>query len=384
MTSRTPLLVVSAVLFASLLPATSQAQQQQTYHKPMAPIGPTSDAQCRSLEADWSYVCKQISDAHQQCLDSYNGSNVKGAGECSRAPCLSLHTQMTTCGGEERSQMVSACYAQVRAHREREADFQRMQQAAIQAQQEAERQRRERFEAEAAKSSMEADAARQRAEAYRRAAMNARRNSRMDAGQRSAIDDLRDRAESAADRAKASLDRLHASYEALDFSAVREAGRELLINEGKAALMEGLSYSDRYAFIPETIDLYEGFADKVQTVVNGGSYVLDRIAGRTTFEQDWNAGLDLLEKGAEWAGSIPRFRFPGLHVANATGGIRDGFTVALDRLDQALQAFMEGRPFDPGNLEGDVMRAIMRRVTPWDTVERIDSGRSAIFNFFKQ
>jgi hypothetical protein len=179
----------------------SAAEQQQVYHKPMAPIGPTSEAQCQALEADWSAVCQRITDTHQQCLDANKNPSIPGANGCSKAPCLSLHQQMDGCGGAERRDAVSSCYASVRAHKTREAEFKAAQDAALRAQQEAERQRRERFAADAAKANMEADLARRRAEEYRR---QTRRPSSirpdLDGRQASIVGDLRSEAERAAAR----------------------------------------------------------------------------------------------------------------------------------------------------------------------------------------
>ena len=146
-------------------------QQQPPYsqfHKPMAPIGPTSAAQCDALESEWAALCTRITDTHQQCLDASTNPNIKGAGACSKAPCLSLHIQMDECNGAERRQAVAACRAAVKVHTDREAEFKRMQDAAIRAQQQMERERRERFKAEAAKSNLEAERQRRVAEEYRR------------------------------------------------------------------------------------------------------------------------------------------------------------------------------------------------------------------------
>jgi len=177
------------------------AQQQSTFHKPMAPIGPTSDAQCQALEAEWSAVCGRINAAHQQCLDANADSRIPGAGNCSKAPCLALHKENDSCGGAERSNAVSACRASVRAHNEREAAFRAAQEAAVRAQQEAERARRERMAAEAARYRAEENAARRRREEYLRKTPRSGGRPDLDRRQASLVADLR----SEADRKAAKL-----------------------------------------------------------------------------------------------------------------------------------------------------------------------------------
>jgi hypothetical protein len=176
-------------------------QQQSTFHKPMAPIGPTSEAQCQALEGEWSAVCGRISAAHQQCLDANADSKIPGAGNCSKAPCLALHKENDSCGGAERSNAVSACRASVRAHQEREAAFRAAQEAAVRAQQEAERARRERMAAEAARYRAEENAARRRREEYLRNTPRSGGRPDLDRRQASLVADLR----SEADRKAASL-----------------------------------------------------------------------------------------------------------------------------------------------------------------------------------
>jgi hypothetical protein len=168
--------LVAAVVVATMIVsgrsaiASGEPQQPQysQFHKPMSPIGPTSEAQCSALAAEWTALCTRISNTHQQCLDANTNTNIKGAGACSKAPCLSLHMQMDECNGAERQQAVAACRAAVKVHTDREAEFKRMQEAHIRAQQQAERERRERLKAEADKYTMEADRQRQIADAYRR------------------------------------------------------------------------------------------------------------------------------------------------------------------------------------------------------------------------
>jgi hypothetical protein len=95
---------IVAIVASCGLDTAEAGQQQSTYHKPMAPIGPTSDAQCQALEAEWSSVCEQISAAHQQCLDANTDPAIKRAGACDKAPCLALHIENESCGGAERTQ----------------------------------------------------------------------------------------------------------------------------------------------------------------------------------------------------------------------------------------------------------------------------------------
>jgi hypothetical protein len=176
-------------------------QQQPTFHKPMAPIGPTSDAQCQALQNEWGAVCQRISDAHQQCLDANADPRIKGAGKCDKAPCLALHVENESCGGAERTNAVNACWASVRAHHDREAQFKAAQEAVLRAQQEAERERKSRLAADAAKSRMEEDAARRRKADYVRNTPKPGANRPgLDRRQASLLADLRNEAERNASR----------------------------------------------------------------------------------------------------------------------------------------------------------------------------------------
>jgi len=187
---------IVAIVASCGLDTAEAGQQQSTYHKPMAPIGPTSDAQCQALEAEWSSVCEQISAAHQQCLDANTDPAIKRAGACDKAPCLALHIENESCGGAERTSAVSACWTAVRAHQDREAEFKAAQQAALRAEQEAERQRKARIAAETDKSRMEADAARRRKEEYlHKTPRTGAIRSGLDGGQASLVADLRTDAE---------------------------------------------------------------------------------------------------------------------------------------------------------------------------------------------
>jgi len=169
--------------------------QQSTYHKPMAPIGPTSEAQCQALEAEWTAVCQRISTAHQQCLDANADPKIPRAGSCDKAPCLALHKENDSCGGAERSNALSACRASVRAHQERETAFRAAQQAALRAQQEAERAHRERLAAEAARYRAEENAARRRRDEYLRNTPRTSGRPDLDRRQTSLVSDLRSEAD---------------------------------------------------------------------------------------------------------------------------------------------------------------------------------------------
>jgi len=205
---------VATMLVSGRIAIAAGGQQQPQYsqfHKPMAPIGPTSEAQCAALESEWTALCTRISDTHQQCLDANTNPNVKGAGACSKAPCLSLHVQMDECNGGERRQAVAACRAAVKVHTDREAEFRRMREAEIRAQQQAEHERRERLKAEADKYNMEADRQRQVAQAYRRSTTKGPGRTEMSAHQAATLAALQQRAEAAAreNRRAISLPRTH-------------------------------------------------------------------------------------------------------------------------------------------------------------------------------
>jgi len=205
---------VATMIVSGRIAMAAGGQQQPQYsqfHKPMAPIGPTSEAQCAALESEWTALCTRISDTHQQCLDANTNPNVKGAGACSKAPCLSLHIEMDGCNGAERRQAVDACRAAVKVHTDREAEFRRMQEAEIRAQQQAERERRERFKAEADKYNMEADRQRRVAEAYRRSTTKGPVRTEMSDRQAAMLAALQQRAEAAAreNRRAISLPRAH-------------------------------------------------------------------------------------------------------------------------------------------------------------------------------
>jgi len=215
---RTFTLAAAIAVATMLVPGTGahaaggqQQAQYSQFHKPMAPIGPTSEAQCSALESEWTALCTRITDTHQQCLDANTNPNVKRAGACSKAPCLSLHMQMEECNGAERRQAVAACRAAVKVYTDREAEFKRMQEAAIRAQQQAERERRERLKAEADKYSMEADRQRQVAEAYRRGTAKGPVRTEMSDHQAATLAALQQRAEAAAreNRRAISLPRDH-------------------------------------------------------------------------------------------------------------------------------------------------------------------------------
>lgn len=204
-----------AIMIASGRIAIAAGGQQQPqysqFHKPMAPIGPTSEAQCAALESEWTALCTRISDTHQQCLDANTNPNVKGAGACSKAPCLSLHIEMDGCNGAERRQAVDACRAAVKVHTDREAEFRRMREAEMRAQQQAERERRERLKAEADKYNMEADRQRRVAEAYRRSTTKGPVRTEMSDHQAAMLTALQQRAEATAreNRRAISLPRAH-------------------------------------------------------------------------------------------------------------------------------------------------------------------------------
>jgi hypothetical protein len=204
------------IVIAALSVAVSDARQPQQpqysqFHKPMAPIGPTSEAQCAALQTEWSRLCQQITDTHQRCLDANTNPAIKGAGKCSKAPCLQLHNEMDACGGAEQRQAVDACHASVRNHKDREAQFRRAQEEAVRAQQQVERERKARLDAEAARYTLEADRQRQVAQAYRRDAAKAPVRTEMSDHQAAMLAALQQRAEAAAreNRRALSLPREH-------------------------------------------------------------------------------------------------------------------------------------------------------------------------------
>ena len=235
---RIPVIAVAAVIVSCW----TAAAQQSTFHKPMAPIGPTSDAQCQALESEWGAVCQRISDTHQQCLDANASSTIPRAGSCSKAPCLALHIENDSCGGAERRDAVNACWTSVRAHKARDAEFKAAQDAALRAQQQAERERRDRFAAEAAKANMEADAARRRKADYvRNTPRPGTTGPGLDGRQASIVADLRSEAE----RNSARLTR------PLPGPAPRSAGPpppyEAIENDTMAAWATPLEYLDYLA-----------------------------------------------------------------------------------------------------------------------------------------
>ena len=127
----------------------TQGQAQQQFHKPMAPIGPTSEFECQALERNWSNTCDQIKAAHQQCLDANKDPKIQRAGECDKAPCLDLHMQMSACDGGERQKAVSSCYASVNAYKNRQAEAQRAIDAKVREERAAEQERQARLQCEA-------------------------------------------------------------------------------------------------------------------------------------------------------------------------------------------------------------------------------------------
>jgi hypothetical protein len=334
----------------------------------MAPIGPTNAQQCRALEAEWSQVCKRISDAHQQCLDAYQGSDVKGAGECSRGPCLSLHQQMTSCGGEERSRQVAACNASVREHQAREAEFQRAQEAAIRAEQEAERARSERLAAETARSNMEAELARQRTEEYRRRiALDVRPpEPRLADRQVRLVEDLRERAEAAADAARAIPDRIDDVVTA--------------IGDRAAAVTESIRLDHTFT------DIFDNFFPGVNPL---GRYI---SKDSSTAVDDWGAVIDGTSAISGIADFIPSLRFPmGGHVGNIAQGIKDGNMLALNRLDSAVKAMLNGTPVNDNfyTTQEDALREFVRGAIPLGLIERLEqttitfeNGQNAIYRLF--
>jgi len=357
------------VLFggAALILAFGATADQETFHKPMAPIGPTSQQQCLALEGEWTKMCKRISDAHQQCLDAYEGSNVKGAGECSRGPCLSLHTQMTSCGGEERTRQVSACNASVREHQAREAEFRRAEEAAVRAAQDAERARLERLGAETARSSMEAELARQRADQYRRNLPSVpQRDTSLGERQARLVEDLRERAEAAADAARSIPNRVSEALNAVGERADR---------------------------VTDSIQLDNAFTKVFDQVFPGVNNLREYIGNEaTSAADDWGAVIDGESAFLGIAGKIPVLRFPmGTHVGRVTQGIKEANLLALNRLDSAITNFMNGTPFDDNfqTTHEDAMRELLKSVVPLELIERLDrmtytfeNGRNGFYRLF--
>jgi hypothetical protein len=367
------LALACVLLTLALSPAAGQGQQQ-TFHKPMAPIGPTSEDQCRMLEAEWSRVCRQISDAHQQCLDSYNGSDVKGAGECSRGPCLAIHVEMTTCGGAERQQAVSSCYAAVRDHQGREAQFQRIQAEAARAQQEAERAHRDRLAAETARYGAEADAARRRADAYRNSTSSSQRQSPTpDMRHAGVIRNVRDHADTAAAAAAAVGGAVLDTIAETDFSQLTDSVRELLRNEGIDILAAGLGQVEPFDEGFEKLEQIGSFGEVALGIWNGGKYVRSRLLGDLPPGPDWNAMLDSIEFMSSSAANIPVLNLPTLGpVTNVVRGLRNSHEYARRHLQGMVQAYLDGTPYQPDrNFDGNFFRELLNDSIPLERAERL-------------
>jgi hypothetical protein len=267
---------------------------------------------------------------------------------------------MTGCGNE-RNQPVQACYEQVRARREHEAAFQR-------AQQEAQREYQRRVEADTAHFVGEANAARQRADNYRRAAADVpKRPEGLDANQANLLEDLRQRAAAASARLSNTADRVREGWENVDFSRLEASGREVIAHEGREALMFGLSQSERWAWVSEFVDVH-------QKGLDAGQWLSDAYRDLQEAPGDWGGAFDRLRTLAR----IP-IEIPNLHVVVArstieTGGrLKDGYRSALQRFDAYMgQVLAGGTPDDPTDaMVHDILGGALGNVLPMDRLERL-------------
>jgi hypothetical protein len=234
----------------------AQGQTQQ-FHKPMAPIGPTSEFECQALERNWSNTCDQIKAAHQQCLDANKDPKIQRAGECDKAPCLDLHRQMSACDGGERQQAVSSCYASVNAYKSQQAAAQRAYEAQVREARAAEQERQARLRVQAEESRRQADAAR-----LKRAEYNAKKlklggvQSEASYKQLAQMDALRQQAEDrAANRPSANRAPVTAPHEAIPNETLPQLTEPLDFVEDIVEQIPGLGETTKIT------TLLKGFAE---------------------------------------------------------------------------------------------------------------------------
>jgi len=400
--------IVTAFLMSIALAVYPEAQQSQ-FHQPMSPIAPTSEDECRALANAWSNLCQQIRDTHEQCLKANDNPRIKGAGSCSKAPCLSIHEEMERCGGAEERSAVDACYASVRAHKDREAESRRAQEAAEQERQRRMQQMQRESEqmqnayAEAQKQRMEAT--RRAVEEQQRAAAEAERQ-RHEASQRAVNDAMRDlmssrdRAQEYNAKAAASgnsrnvpltsrdqqtLDSIRnqaeannlrpryvpaapSGYTATSTSALSGAVANLLGAEVQTILKWGLNQTEAGGYLVQMFDTAGDYDAKYRSFVSSVDYVRKAWNGTTSYEEDVAAvgGTVSVLSGFAFRGT-PAISIQLDRVFRSVSGIH---AVELDRLELLIASL--DRPLtDEERRRLSDARAVQALYAPFIPLDRL-------------
>jgi hypothetical protein len=121
-----------AGIFASLVSG------QQTVYSPASPVFPTSMAQCDKFKSDYDKYAKQISEQHQDCLNTHSSGSAKAAKKpepketCSVPACQALHNRMNS-AFSTGSVEVAACRQKVQKILDDQAAKKQQQDAAARA-----------------------------------------------------------------------------------------------------------------------------------------------------------------------------------------------------------------------------------------------------------